>query len=77
VAAGGGRSVVVIERNDQVLSAEPIKFRAIVAAVPVQDQELISADCTRLGMLVEHVTDRMIGRSQVQAVQHTRAHPIE
>jgi hypothetical protein len=44
-----------IERDNRVLRAELIKFGTTVAAVPVKDQESISADHTRLGMLVEHL----------------------
>jgi hypothetical protein len=44
-----------VERNDQVLRAELIKFGTTVAAVPVKDQESVSADRTRLGMLIEHL----------------------
>jgi hypothetical protein len=42
-----------VERDDRVLRAELVKFRTTVAAVPVKDQESISADLTRLGMLVK------------------------
>src|SRR5690242_19749989 len=44
-----------VERDNQVLSTELIKFRTIVTAMPIQDQESISADCTGLGVLVEYL----------------------
>jgi hypothetical protein len=43
-----------VERDNQVLRAELIKFGTTVAAVPVKNQESVSADRTRLGMLVKH-----------------------
>jgi hypothetical protein len=42
-----------VERDNRVLRAELIKFGTTVATVPVKDQESISADRTRLGMLIE------------------------
>jgi hypothetical protein len=44
-----------IKRNNRVLYIELIEFGATVAAVPVKNQESISADRTRLGMLVKHL----------------------
>ena len=44
-----------IERNNRVLSAEHIKLRPIVAAMSIQNQESISASCTRLGVLIEYL----------------------
>jgi hypothetical protein len=44
-----------IERDNRVLRAELIKFGTTMAAVPVKDQESISADRTGLGMLVKHL----------------------
>ena len=43
-----------IERNNKVLSAEHIKLRLIVTAMSVQNQELISTGCMRLGVLIEY-----------------------
>ena len=44
-----------IERNNKILSAEHIKLRLIVAAMFIQNQELISAGCTRLDVLIEYL----------------------
>jgi hypothetical protein len=44
-----------IERDNQVLCAELIEFRATMTIMPVEDQESISADRIRLSVLVKHL----------------------
>jgi hypothetical protein len=44
-----------IERDNQILRVELVKFGTTVATVSVKDQESISANYTRLDMLVKHL----------------------